>query len=141
MFFPQIQVLRFIGTYIRIGVGLDFALCWILNLNQQQTELSRNNGLRKSLSVKLIDFTLRGWPLFVTLRVVVSIIGCLLVEMHIADTWHAIRRRNCLVSGVPPCETDIPLLTLGTSWVSFLKRFTSFLGMKNKRDFIYNRQV
>jgi len=53
----------------------------------------------------------------------VSIIGCLLVEMHIADTWHAIRRRNCLVSGVPPCETDIPLLTLGTSWVSFLKRF------------------
>jgi hypothetical protein len=35
----------------------------------------------------------------------------------------AIRRRNFPVSGVPPYETDIPLLTLGTSWASFLKRF------------------
>jgi hypothetical protein len=73
----------------------------------------------------MIDFTLRGCPLFVSLRVVVSIIGRLVVEKHIADTWHAIRRRNCPVLGVPPYESDIPLLTLGTgtSWVSLLKRF------------------
>jgi hypothetical protein len=47
----------------------------------------------------------------------VSVVGCLLVETHIADTWqwHARCRRNFQISGVPPYETDITVLTLGTS--------------------------